>query len=140
MKKARAAAGDAQRSQSVRPVIKARVPAASAPLSPADVASHGELYEHISFPNIPHWVAMCTVPLNAYGLASQSGNRAAQAQAVEDVLMLPQRVLTRTSRGPGDHKRLDRVVRARCRAVGKQLRSRYDCQPARDHGVKRIRG
>ena len=112
------------------------VPIAGAPLSPADVAAHGQLYDFISFPNIPQWVSMCTLPFNAYRLASQSGNSAAQTQAVEDVLMLPQRVLTRTGRGPGDHKRLNRIIRARCRTQSEQLRRRHGCQPAYDHNVR----
>ena len=72
---------------------------------------------------------MCTIPFNAYRLASERNDRAGQNQAVEDILMLPQRVLTRTSRGGGDSKRLNRTIRARCRLRGEELRSRYDCQP-----------
>ena len=104
--------------------------------SPADVAAHGQLYDYISFPNVPQWVSMCCIPFNAYRLASQSNNRTAQDQAVEDILMLPQRVLTRTGRGPGDHQRLNRVMRARCRSQGELLRQKYECQPARDHNVQ----
>jgi hypothetical protein len=55
---------------------------------------------------------------------------------VEDILMLPQRVLTRTSRGGGDHKRLNRTIRARCRLQGEELRSRCDCQPPRERNVQ----
>ena len=66
--------------------------------------------------------------VQAYRLASPSNNRAAQNQAVEDILRLPQRdiVLTRTGRGQGDHKRLSRVMRDRCRTHGEELRKRYD--------------
>jgi hypothetical protein len=112
------------------------VPIAGAPLSPADVAAHGQLYDFISFPNVPQWQSMCAIPFNAYRLASQGNDRAGQRQALEDILMLPQRVLTRTGRGPGDHRRLNRVMRARCNTQGELLRARYDCQPARDHNVQ----
>ena len=112
------------------------VPEAGAPLSAANIAAHGQLYDYISFPNIPQWVSMCIIPFNAYRLASQSSDRAAQDQAVEDILMLPQRVLTRTGRGPGDHRRLNRVMRARCQTQGERLRQRYDSQPARDRNVQ----
>ena len=90
------------------------VPFEDALLSPAGIAAHGPLYDNITFGNIPRWVTMCTLPFNAYRLASQRTDRAAQNQAVEDILMLPQRVLTRTSRGGGDGKRLTRTIRARC--------------------------
>ena len=121
----------ASRSQAVRRALST-VPVAGTPLSPADVAAHGPLYDNISFGNIPQWVAMCTLPFNAYRLASQRNDRAAQNQAVEDILMLPQRVLTRTSRGGGDGKRLTRTIRARCRARGEELRRKYQCMPPRD--------
>ena len=115
------------------------VPVAGTPLSPADVAAHGPLYDNITFGNIPQWVAMCTLPFNAYRLASQRNDRAAQNQAVEDILMLPQRVLTRTSRGGGDGKRLTRTIRARCRARGEELRRKYQCMPPRDDSAQ-LRG
>ena len=80
---------------------------------------------------------MCTTPFNAYRLASQGNDRAAQDVAVQDILMLPQRVLTRTGRGPGDGKRFSRTVRARCNAHSEQLRRRYDTgPPPRDHHVQ----
>ena len=121
----------ASRSQAVRRALST-VPVAGTPLSPADLAAHGPLYDNITFGNIPQWVAMCTLPFNAYRLASQRNDRAAQNQAVEDILMLPQRVLTRTSRGGGDGKRLTRTIRARCRARGEELRRKYQCMPPRD--------
>ena len=39
------------------------ITATGTPLSAADIAAHGELYDYISFPNIPQWVAMCTIPV-----------------------------------------------------------------------------
>ena len=82
-------------------------------------------------------MSMCTIPFHACRLANQINNRAAQEVAVHDILMLPQRVLTRTGRGPGDGKRLSRPVRARCNAHSEQLRRRYDsCPPPRDHHVQ----
>jgi hypothetical protein len=125
-------------SQAVRSAASSVPAAGGAPLSlsAADIAAHGELYDYISFPNVPQWISMCTIPFNAYRLASQSDNRAAQNSAVQDILMLPQRVLGRTGRGPGDGRRLNRTVRARCYTHSQQLRQRYDCQPPRDHHVQ----
>ena len=90
----------------------------------------------MSFTNVPQWVALNTVPWNAYRLASQAGDRTAQRQAVEDLLMLPQRVLTRTRRGGGDGRRLTATVRARCRAVGEELRRHYPCPLPREESVQ----
>ena len=50
--------------------------------------------------------------------------------------MLPQRVLTRTKRGGGDGRRLTATVRARCRAVGEELRRHYRCPIPRDDTVR----
>ena len=36
------------------------VPEAGASLSASHIAAHGQLYDYISFPNIPQWVSMCT--------------------------------------------------------------------------------
>ena len=119
----------------VRPAASS-VPVAGAPLQPAAIAAHGQLYDYISFPNVPQWVAMCTIPFNAYRLASQGNDRAAQDVAVQDILMLPQRVLTRMGRGPGDGRRLNRVVRARCFSHSQLLRKRYDRQPPQDDHVR----
>ncbi|MDB5910672.1 MAG: uncharacterized protein JWP34_4786, partial [Massilia sp.] len=110
--------------------------AGGSPLSPADIAAHGELYDFISFGNVPQWIGMCTLVLNAYRIASQGGNRNAQDQAIEDLLMLPQRVLTRTNRGGGDGRRLTHIIRARCRDRGAELRARYQCMPAKDHSMQ----
>ena len=121
--------------QTVRPAA-AGASALDAPLSASAIAAHGELYDYISFSNIPQWVAMCTIPFNAYRLASQRDDRAAQEQAVQDILLLPQQVLTRTGRGPGEGRRLHQTVRARCRTFSEQLRKRYDCQLPRDHNVQ----
>jgi hypothetical protein len=131
--------GTARRVASEPQAVRAaasHVPVAGTPLSPADIAAHGPLYDHLSFHNVPHWATMCTIPFNAYRLASERDDRAGQNQAVEDILMLPQRVLTRTSRGGGDRKRLNRTIRARCRMRGEELRSRYDCQPPRERNVQ----
>ena len=108
----------------------------SLPLSPADIAAHGELYDFISFANVPQWIGMCTLVLNAYRIASQGGDRDAQDQALEDLLMLPQRVLTRTNRGGGDGRRLTQIIKARCRDNGAKLRARYHCMPAKDHSLQ----
>ena len=50
--------------------------------------------------------------------------------------MLPQRVLTRTSRGGGNGRRLTATVRARCRDVGEELRRHYSCPIPRDNNVQ----
>ena len=112
------------------------LPCGSGPLRPSDIAQHGELYSCVSFTNVPQWVGLNTLPWNAYRLASQAGDRNAQRQAVEDLLMLPQRVLTRTSRGGGDGRRLTATVRARCRDVGEELRRYYSCPIPRDTNVQ----
>ena len=112
------------------------LPIGSGPLLPSDIARHGELYSCVSFTNVPQWVGLNTVPWNAYRIASQAGDRNAQRQAVEDLLMLPQRVLTRTKRGGGDGRRLTATVRARCRAVGEELRRHYRCPIPRDDTVR----
>jgi hypothetical protein len=109
------------------------LPTAQTQLSAADIAAHGQLYDYISFTNVPQWVAICTLVLNAYRVASQAGDRRAQQQAIEDILMLPQRVLTRTSRG-GDPRRLTSTIRARSKAV--ELRLRYRSLPACDHHIE----
>ncbi|MGB9152076.1 MAG: hypothetical protein WCD70_03205, partial [Alphaproteobacteria bacterium] len=119
--------------QASRTYTPSILPKADAPLTAADLAAHGELYDYISFTNAPQWVAICTLVLNAYRVASQSGDRAAQQHAVEDLLMLPQRVLTRTSRG-GDPRRLTSTIRARCK--GMELRMRYRSMPPRDDNIE----
>ena len=96
---------------------------ASGALSAAEIGAHGDLYDYISFTNVPQWVAICTLVLSAYRVASQASDRRAQEQAVEDILMLPQRVLTRTSRG-GDPRRLTSTIRARCKGVEWRMRER----------------
>ena len=112
------------------------LPFSLGPLQPRDIARHGELYSCVSFSNVPQWVGLNTLPWNAYRLASQKGDRDAQRQAVEDLLMLPQRVLTRTNRGGGNGRRLNATVRARCRDVGEELRRHYSCPIPRDKNVQ----
>ena len=122
---------------SAKPPSRPPLPFGSAvPLRPSDIANHGELYSCVSFTNVPQWVGMNAEVWNRYRMASQAGDRNAQRQAVEDVLLLPQRVLTRTSRGGGDGRRLTATVRARCRAVGEELRRIYPCPIARDDTVQ----
>ena len=73
--------------------------------------------------NTPVW--------HAYRMASQNNDREAQARVVEDILLLPQRILTRSERGGGNGRRLTSIIRARCRDVGAELRHRYGCVPDR---------
>jgi len=128
----------------VRPVASAgaiphsgnAAPGSTRPMTPRQVAAHSQLYDFISFPNVAQWIAINIVAWNAYRVASQGDDRAAQARALEDILMLPQRVLTRTSRGAGDGQRLTSKIRARCRDVGADLRERYGCMPPRDNNVQ----
>ena len=104
--------------------------------TPQQVAAHGSLYDFISFTNVTQWTALNAAPWNAYRVASQGSDRAAQAQALEDLLMLPQRILTRTGRGAGDGRRLTSTIKERCRDVGAELRRRYDSMPPRDSNVQ----
>jgi hypothetical protein len=103
----------------------------------AEMAGHGDLYDFISFTNTPQWIGMCSLVFNAYRVASQDGNRQRQTQAIVDLLMLPQRVLTKLSRaGAGNGKRITRTVKARCHSVGEQLRQQWGCRDPVDHNVK----
>jgi hypothetical protein len=105
--------------------------------SVAEIAAHGDLYDFISFSNVPQWAGMCSTVFNAYRVASQDGNRQRQTQAIVDLMMLPQKVLTKLGRGgTGAGKRLVRTVKARCRDAGQQLRRRYDCTDPVDHNVQ----
>src|SRR5271156_5113281 len=100
----------------------------------AEIAGHGELYDFISFTNVPQWVALNALLWNAYRTASQRGDKTGQLTALVHILMLPQRVLTRLSRGgAGGGRRIIRTVRARCYSVGGQLRTTYTkTSPAQD--------
>ena len=103
----------------------------------AQLAAHGNLYEFIAFSNVPQWVGMCCAVFNAYRVASQNGDSQRQLQAIIDLLMLPQKVLTKLARaGVTGRERLVRVVKARCRDVGQQLRRRYDCTDPADRNVQ----
>jgi len=61
----------------------------------AQLADHGVLYDFISFSNVPQWTGMCSTAFNAYRVASERGDSARQTQALIDILMLPQRTLTK---------------------------------------------
>jgi hypothetical protein len=105
--------------------------------SVADIAAHGQLYDFVSFTNVPQWVGICNLVFNQYRIASQDGNREAQTQALVDLLMLPQRVLTKTKRGGASHHgRLIATVKARCRDVGEEIRQRYQCRDPIDYNVQ----
>jgi hypothetical protein len=105
---------------------KSPFPVASSLPSVADIAAHEQLYDFVSFTNVPQWVGICGQVFNQYRAASQDGNRQAQTQALVDILMLPQRVLTKTARGGTNHKgRIIATVKARCRDLGDELRQRY---------------
>ena len=105
-------------------------------MTPRQLAAHGQLYEFISFTNAAQWTAVNARLWNVYRVASQGNNRARQAQALEDILMLPQRTLTRTSRGAGDGQRLTSIIKGRCRDLGIAIRQQYGCMPVRDNNVK----
>jgi hypothetical protein len=96
----------------------------------AQLAAHGVLYDFISFSNVPQWVGMCSSALNAYRVASEKGDSARQTQALIDILMLPQRTLTKLPRGGGSKRaasRLVNTIKARCWNVGAELRRRTGC-------------
>jgi hypothetical protein len=96
----------------------------------SQLADHGPLYDFISFSNVPQWVGMCSLAFNAYRVASERRDRARQTQALIDLLLLPQRTLTRLPRGEGSTRaagRLVRTVKARCRDIGAELRHRTGC-------------
>ena len=105
-------------------------------MTPRQLAAHSQLYEFVSFTNAAQWTAVNARLWNVYRVASQGNNRARQAQALEDILMLPQRTLTRTSRGAGDGQRLTSIIKGRCRDLGIAIRQQYGCMPVRDNNVK----
>jgi hypothetical protein len=77
-------------------------PSASLPESQttvAQLAAHGFLYDFNSFSNVPQWVGMCSTAFNAYRVASERKDSARQTQTLIDILMLPQRTLTKLLRG-----------------------------------------
>ena len=105
----------------------------------AQLAAHGPLYDFISFSNVPQWVGMCSLAFNAYRVASEKGDRARQTQAVIDLLMLPQRTLTRLPRGAGSKRAARRqvnTIKARCRDVGAELRRCTGCVDPPDRTVQ----
>jgi hypothetical protein len=96
----------------------------------AQLADHRPLYDFISFSNVPQWVGMCSLAFNAYRVASERGDRARQTQALIDLLLLPQRTLSRLSRAAGSKRGAERLVctvKARCKNVGAELRHRTGC-------------
>jgi hypothetical protein len=96
----------------------------------AAVASHGALYNTIAFNNIPHWVGVNTPIWNAYRVASEGGDSAAQTAAVLDLLLLPQRTLGRIGRGGRAALiRKQRIMQARCRDTATRMLQRYGSQP-----------
>jgi hypothetical protein len=101
------------------------------------IAAHGELYDFISYTNVPQWIGMNSLVWNSYRIASQDGDSARQAQAVLDLLMLPQRVLTKLDRtGRDAGKRIVRTVAARLRSAGAELRARYNCRDPPNRNVE----
>ena len=85
--------------------------------SVAAIAAHPPLYNVVSFRNVPMWVGANTPLWNAYRVASERGDRAAQVRAVLDILLLPSFVLSRTGRGGrGAAQRKARTINARCRS------------------------
>ena len=105
-----------------------------APPSVTDIATHGELYEHITFTNIPQWIGANTAVWNAYRVASEAGDRVRQASVIADLLKLPARVLTKLPRGgTRNDRRITATIKARCRDVGHQIRTRYQCHAPHDH-------
>jgi hypothetical protein len=140
---ARSAAPTALQSVSAAPRQPRPSPPASSPefLSQptvAQLAAHGVLYDFISFSNVPQWVGMCSSAFNAYRVASERGDSARQTQALIDILMLPQRTLTKLPRGGGKRAagRLVRTIKARCRDVGAELRRRTGCVDPPDRTVQ----
>ena len=123
--------------QAVDAFARQAQPSPSAPPPPpqgqptvAQLAAHGVLYDFISFSNVPQWVGMCSTAFNAYRVASEKGDSARQTQALIDILMLPQRTLTKLPRGAGSKRaagRLVNTIKARCRDVGAELRRRTGC-------------
>jgi hypothetical protein len=105
----------------------------------AQLAAHGALYDFISFSNVPQWVGMCSAAFNAYRVASERRDSARQTQAVIDLLMLPQRTLTKLPRGAGSKRaagRLASIIRARCRDVGAELWRHTGCVDPPDRTVQ----
>jgi hypothetical protein len=103
----------------------------------SEVATHGPLYDFVSFSNVPQWVGMCSLAFNAYRTASQDSDGPRQTQALVDLLLLPQKVLTKTNRAGAHHRRrLVATIKARCRDVGAELRMRFQCREPVDNNVQ----
>jgi len=99
-----------------------------ATLTVKEIAQHGQLFDHISFTNIPQWIGVNIPAWNAYRVASQSGDRDAQHKALVDILHLAALVLTQNKRGgKGSFARVKRMVKARCLTVGEKLRNKWEC-------------
>ena len=82
----------------------------------AAIGAHPPLYNVVSFRNVPMWVGANTPLWNAYRVASESSDRAAQVRAVLDILLLPSFVLPRIGRGGrAAAQRKARIINARCR-------------------------
>ena len=85
--------------------------------SVAAIGAHPPLYNVVSFRNVPMWVGANTPLWNAYRVASERGDRAAQVRAVLDILLLPSFVLPRVGRGGrGAAQRKARTINARCQS------------------------
>jgi hypothetical protein len=90
------------------------------------IGAHPPLYNVVSFRNVPMWVGANTPLWNAYRVASERGDRAAQIRAVLDILLLPSFVLSRIGRGGrGAAQRKARTINARCRGRLAAATQRY---------------
>ena len=94
----------------------------------AQVAQHGPLYDRVSFHNQQQWRAANDTLWNAYRLASMTGQRSQLTPILLDILLLPQRVLTRLRRsGKTARHRAAAATARRFRNEGERLRKRYNC-------------
>ena len=90
------------------PVSRPSQPQASVEPVPtvASIACHGTLYDRVSPINVPLWTAACEHLLTMHAEASQSGDRAVQADAFIRLLRLPAESLAKLTRaGKNQHRR-----------------------------------
>ena len=89
---------------------------------------HGPLYERVSFHNHGQWRAANEPLWNAYRLASTTGQRSQLTAILLDILLLPQRVLSKLGRsGRAARRRTAAATDRRFRSEAFRLRARYDC-------------
>ena len=94
----------------------------------AQVATHGPVYERVSFHNHAQWRAANEPLWNAYRLASITGQRGQLTAILLDILLLPRRILPKLGRsGRAARRRAVAGIGRRLRSEAERLRERYNC-------------